>query len=411
MWAAANDISSPPTAQMFQGAIASRSYLLAAFFYSLVGLGSAGSYNAALTTNVRNWNAKDHGFVVGTSVSFFGLSAFIFSQLSYIFYREDADSNPHSTVPHHSAMDTHGFLLFLAFTTGGVNLLAMFCLTDLSREPGMRMTHFGDGDNSTSSLLSNDASSARSSSSHLDDRDEEENGSESVRARPKADLSFFTNVDAWVLFAAFGLLVGTGLMYINNIGAIVVALSSAPSDSPPVSRTQSTQVSLISIFNCIGRIVTGIASDYAKRVAGIRRDVFLIGAASLFLISQLIATRVASIALLHVCTVLVGFAYGSLFSSAPVIVGNWFGIKKFGTHWGWFQWAPALGGQVFNLTFGAIADAHRPSDPEKECKGSDCFSLAFVFTAGACCVSLALLAVLYRRRRRLVSYTVVPHAS
>lgn len=116
----------------------------------------------------------------------------------------------------------------------------------------------------------------------------------------------------------------------------MVALSSHPAGSLPVSKAQSLQVSLISIFNCAGRIVTGVCSDAAKRRWGTRRLPFFILGAALLGLSQLVGATVSSLAFLHVCTALVGFSYGSLFSSGPVIVGTWFGIKKFGSHWGWF---------------------------------------------------------------------------
>lgn len=59
------------------------------------------------------------------------------------------------------------------------------------------------------------------------------------------------------------LVAGTGLVYINNIGTIVATLTRSMDGVTPfqsenaTSRNQALQVSLISISNCIGRLVIG----------------------------------------------------------------------------------------------------------------------------------------------------------
>lgn len=59
-------------------------------------------------------------------------------------------------------------------------------------------------------------------------------------------------------------------MYINNVGSVVLALANAPSladgtlatvvDPVEVAKVQATQVSVISIWNCLGRISMGTLS-------------------------------------------------------------------------------------------------------------------------------------------------------
>lgn len=53
-------------------------------------------------------------------------------------------------------------------------------------------------------------------------------------------------------------------MYINNVGSVVLALATAASpsgngkfDPVEVGKIQATQVSVISIWNCLGRISMG----------------------------------------------------------------------------------------------------------------------------------------------------------
>ena len=54
---------------------------------------------------------------------------------------------------------------------------------------------------------------------------------------------------------------GTGLLYINNIGTMVSALSATDEtgklDPPYVPEMQALQVSAISAGNCIGRLCAG----------------------------------------------------------------------------------------------------------------------------------------------------------
>lgn len=55
---------------------------------------------------------------------------------------------------------------------------------------------------------------------------------------------------------------GTGLMYINNVGSVVLALANEGGiredyDPAEVSRYQAVQVSTISIWNCLGRVAMG----------------------------------------------------------------------------------------------------------------------------------------------------------
>jgi hypothetical protein len=55
-------------------------------------------------------------------------------------------------------------------------------------------------------------------------------------------------------------------MYINNVGSVVLALANAPPsasgmrgvvDPIQIAKVQATQVSVVSIWNCLGRIMMG----------------------------------------------------------------------------------------------------------------------------------------------------------
>eukprot|EP00842_Homolaphlyctis_polyrhiza_P000865 jgi/Hompol1/177/HPOL_001010-RA len=173
---------------------------------------------------------------------------------------------------------------------------------------------------------------------------------------------------------------GMGLMYINNIGSIVLALIPDKSGSQAATEKQALMVSLISLFNCLGRIATGIISDKAQVHYGTQRLWFLISAGIMMLVAQFMgAFVVTTIPALIVCTCILGFGYGSLFSSTPAIVSKWFGVLRFGENWGYYQVGPAMGGYLWNIVFGMWMDHQRVDHGDNgECKSVLCFSGVFL---------------------------------
>lgn len=87
---------------------------------------------------------------------------------------------------------------------------------------------------------------------------------------------------------------GTGLMYINNIGTVVATLEPTGSSPISVAKLQASLVSLLSIFNCIGRLLAGFSSDFfahhVKDEYKIHRVWWLVPMSSMFVASQLMAS-------------------------------------------------------------------------------------------------------------------------
>ncbi|KWU43288.1 hypothetical protein RHOSPDRAFT_35162 [Rhodotorula sp. JG-1b] len=186
---------------------------------------------------------------------------------------------------------------------------------------------------------------------------------------------------------------------INNLGTIVRSLSyplQAESTLTPaqIARHQARLVSLLSIFNFLGRLVSGFGSDYLlhrRRKGGsqatkktdsgtgetrsssttatptptrgsIPRVVFLPLTSLLFLLSQLSLLSIShDPAYLFLPTALTGLAHGCLFGLSGIIGLERFGIKSFSQTNGVLALAPALFGQTTNLLFGRIYDSHLSS--------------------------------------------------
>ncbi|KAJ3072402.1 hypothetical protein HDU98_003684 [Podochytrium sp. JEL0797] len=359
-------------------------YVLA-FSYLSIGLGSSGIFNSALATTVKNFPPSEHGFRIGLPVSLFGLSAFLFSQLQRLF----TDSGT-------GVVDIASFLIFVGVTTGGGAILASQLLFDCSTSL-LRRTHHSL--NSDSTAVSSDSDS--DSQEIIESPTTEHSQLVDIRVvYAQKELPLFIQRDAWLLFISFILLAGTGLMYINNVGAVVVALSPLNASPSEIQSTQRLHVGILSLCNCAGRIATGMGSDVLINRFKLSRLVGMVTGAVLISLSLLVAMGELvpggeGAALVHV-TVLLGLGYGAIFSAAPAIVSRWFGVDRFGANWGWFQWAPALGGQICNLVFGLYLDAAKGAGGE--CRGTACFMGAFRVALVGCIASVGLLLVLNAMR-------------
>ena len=320
------------------GYILFTSFRFVAFYYFLVGLGASCCQNACLKLNVMNFDEKSHGFAVGVSVSASGLSALIFSILSRLFYIPHRVSHDSSRLITREALSTDSsmqldvvsFLFFLGIVTGAINLAAGCCgLHELKHHSSVKT----ERRNSVSSDVSS-ATKHESPDLLLP--------AEPTIIPPHSLLILTRNPTVWWLFIPFLTLSGLGLMFINNIGSIVVSLSPSGTNPAVVAAAQANMVSLISAFNFLGRITTGIVSDKLHARFGTPRIVLLVWAGIFIAVANLVGLLTTSMATLTVCACILGFGYGSVFSCTPAIVSDWFGVTHFGLNWGFFQVGPAL---------------------------------------------------------------------
>jgi len=87
-------------------------------------------------------------------------------------------------------------------------------------------------------------------------------------------------------------------------------------------------VTLLSLFNCIGRLLMGALSDFFFLRFKIKR--LWMFAATLFLMScAMILVSTGSEDGLFLGTVMVGTAYGAVFTCMPPLISEEFGLKHF----------------------------------------------------------------------------------
>lgn len=63
---------------------------------------------------------------------------------------------------------------------------------------------------------------------------------------------------------------------------------------------------------------------------------------------------------------MLGTAYGAMFSLAPMVVLEWFGLARFSRNWGCVALSPVLGGNIFSLAFGRNLDRNAGAVLEPE---------------------------------------------
>ncbi|KAJ3195303.1 hypothetical protein HK101_000569 [Irineochytrium annulatum] len=252
--------------------------------YFVVGLGSSGTFAAAIGTNLRNWDPKYRGFATGLPLAALGLSASLYALVGTVFFMEsDSDSSAPTKFSFTSAsfttlstsLNVHGFLFFLGVSTMAINLLSTFLVKDLrprksnpqtSNEP-LRSAPLDEGQHAdearseTSPLLpENDpyrhhilhydsvtpilhpstvVTAPRGAGINAANHPHPAHPAHAAHAAqavepvhtmsPSENLrAFLTSTDARLLFLILLIVSGSGLAYSNAIGAIVASLASVP---------------------------------------------------------------------------------------------------------------------------------------------------------------------------------------
>ena len=128
----------------------------------------------------------------------------------------------------------------------------------------------------------------------------------------------------WLYFLWCTLLSAGGLMLIGHAGPIIQGLGASP-------ELAALFIGVVSIFNGLGRLSTGIACDrlgYKRAMAIVSVGILAVG---LFLIAGLAA---GSVALAAAAFVLAGFSYGGVFPINSFFVGKFYGLRYHALNFG-----------------------------------------------------------------------------
>lgn len=148
-----------------------------------------------------------------------------------------------------------------------------------------------------------------------------------------------------------------------------------------------------------------MGSDFLVKVLHASRYWCLAIASLVFLLAQCLALNIENPNLLALVSSSTGLAYGFLFGCFPSIVAEAFGVHGFSTNWGFMTLSPVVSGNIYNLFYGTVFDAHSIVEPDgsRQCtEGLACYKDAYYVTLASCFIGLivSLWTIWFVNRKR-----------
>lgn len=394
-------------ALMYAGSLKKVAYSPAVLgiFYSIQQFGAQGGFYAALVGNLGNFKLKNRGTVTGVLVSMYGLSAFLVSQL----YSRAFNSDPPQ------------LFLFMAFFTlalclmGGCALRVVKPYSSKNKTTQKLITvqseAFSGSESTVSNIFSDSEDSLISaptsspdpstglihSSSHSQDDGPSKIPETPVNIPRYGDRRFLTllaHPDFWFLATTTFLTAGSGLTFISVVGSVA---QSWYLTEPPINWQASTFTSILSISNCLGRIIYGVLQDLLRK--HVRSVTFLLPISFTILVAHFFMIFWMSTTSLILGAILTGLSYGGYFATINVIINKYYGDKHYSSNLGFNTLIISLSGLIWGQVSGALYD-HFADHHTKKCHGSNCYRYTFIITSSMCAISILLSLVTIWRERR-----------
>ncbi|XP_061338855.1 uncharacterized membrane protein YMR155W-like [Gastrolobium bilobum] len=220
-------------------------------------------------------------------------------------------------------------------------------------------------------------------------------------------LQALFSIDMLILFVACICGIGGTLTAIDNLGQIGASLRYP-------KKSISTFVSLVSIWNYLGRVFSGFFSEHILTKYKFPRPLMLTLTLFLSCIGHLlIAFDVPNG--LYVASVIIGFSFGAQWPLLFAIISELFGLKYYATLYNFGSAASPLGLYVLNVRItGHLYDKEakkqlaalglqRKAGQELNCVGVDCFKLAFIIITAATFFGAIVSLFLVARTRKFYS--------
>ncbi|KAJ1436245.1 Nodulin-like [Sesbania bispinosa] len=217
-------------------------------------------------------------------------------------------------------------------------------------------------------------------------------------------LQALFSIDMLILFVACICGVGGTLTAIDNLGQIGTSLRYP-------KRSISTFVSLVSIWNYLGRVFSGFVSEHFLTKYKFPRPLMLTLTMLLSCVGHLlIAFDVPNG--LYVASVIIGFCFGAQWPLLFAIISELFGLKYYATLYNFGSVASPLGLYVLNVKItGHLYDKEakkqlaalglqRKEGQELNCVGVNCFKLSFIIITVATFIGAIVSLILVARTRK-----------
>ncbi|KAL0555896.1 hypothetical protein IC582_004398 [Cucumis melo] len=218
--------------------------------------------------------------------------------------------------------------------------------------------------------------------------------------------------DFWLIFSSHLLGSGTGLTVIDNLGQMSQSLGY---DNTHIF------VSLISIWNFLGRVGGGYLSEIVVRDFAYPRPIAMTIAQVLMIFGH-VFIGMGWPGAMYIGTLITGLGYGAHWAIVPATASELFGLKKFGALYNFITLSTPMGSLIFS---GLIASSIYDSEAEKQarnhltqfqsssslwftrlyaegphkCEGAICFFLTCMIMAGFCAIAGILSLILVYRTK------------
>ncbi|XP_057982025.1 uncharacterized protein LOC131167293 [Malania oleifera] len=212
-------------------------------------------------------------------------------------------------------------------------------------------------------------------------------------------LQALFSVDMLILFVVTTVGIGGTLTAINNLGQIGKSLGYP-------ERSTTTFVSLVSIWNYLGRVVAGFSSEIFLTKYKTPRPLML----SLVLFISCLGYILIAFGVpnsLYFASVILGFCFGAQWPLMLAIISEIFGLKYYSTLYNLGAVAIPVGSYILNVKVAGhlydkealrqmkVVGMTRRSGQDLSCTGVRCYRLSFIIIAAAtlfgCLVSLILV--------------------
>ncbi|KAI5401569.1 uncharacterized protein LOC127098450 [Lathyrus oleraceus] len=217
-------------------------------------------------------------------------------------------------------------------------------------------------------------------------------------------LQALFSIDMLILFVACISGVGGALTAIDNLNQIGTSLRYP-------KKSISTFVSLVSIWNYLGRVFSGFVSEYVLVKYKFPRPLMLTLILFISCIGHLlIAFDVPSG--LYAASVIIGFCFGAQWPLLFAIISELFGLKYYATLYNFGSVASPLGLYVLNVMItGHLYDKEgkkqlealgrtRQEGQQLNCVGVECFKLSFIIITAATFFGAVVSLILVARTRK-----------
>ncbi|KAI8563604.1 hypothetical protein RHMOL_Rhmol03G0122200 [Rhododendron molle] len=217
-------------------------------------------------------------------------------------------------------------------------------------------------------------------------------------------LQALFSIDMLVLFFSSICGIGGTLTAIDNLGQIGTSLGYP-------NKSVSTFVSLVSIWNYLGRVAAGFVSEILLTKYKLPRPLFL----TLILLFSCIGHLLIAFNIpngLYVASVIIGFSFGAQWPLLFAIISELFGLKYYSTLYNFGGVASPIGLYILNVKVTghlydkeaerqlAAAGIVRKAGVELNCNGVDCFKRAFVIITVVTVIGAIVSVILVVRTRK-----------